>query len=334
MKSQRRNQLLSQLRNKVVARGGKPNLRVRLQRTFGKFDRDASGELDMEEFRMAVEEQLPGLTDDEVNSLALSFDENKDGVVSIDEFVQTLLSCDDTTWSQPMDKAQTRRPPPGVALRRAAEFYDDGYNIKGESDLTEALVSIRQAAASLGPAEALLRRALERQRSTSSAKHLTLSQFRTALASFTKEDVDLLWKKCASNYETFLSLVLSAKVAVPAPRQEPTRLQSLLLDKILSKGGDGGMRLRIKRVLDKYDVDKSGHLERDECARIMTELLHGITPADIDDLTTTLVAASSSIDAVVTTLLATHRSRDQTDVSLPLAKKAPVYTKAGARGLS
>ena len=94
MNEKRKVWLLKSFLDKIVARGNsKANLGIQLKRAFEKFDRDGSGELDLEEFRLAMEEHLPGIDENEFVALARSFDKNGDEVISIKEFIDKERLC-------------------------------------------------------------------------------------------------------------------------------------------------------------------------------------------------------------------------------------------------
>jgi len=206
----------------------------------------------------------------------------------------------------------------------------------------------------------LLRRACERERSSPHARHLTHDQLRTALAKFDVVDDDVVgvvWRKChCGDYAVLVDLVVEAgrgrdaapdeeaaktqhQTRLTRPQRSIRRLKGVLLDKIDDRGDErtSSFRLRVKRLLGKYDVDGSGELERNEIERAVAELLPGVAKADIDALIDEFDAdgnAALSVDEIATALLAEKRARGPTDTSLKLGKKLPLYTKAGARGLT
>lgn len=362
----RRDFLLRSLLTKLVARGAKPTLRICLERAFRKFDRNESGELDYDEFRLAMEENLPGISEDEIQALARDFDVDGDGVVSITEFIQRLsvLEADSCVAIGSHSShagfcgGSERRPNAGgIALRRPEEFVDDGYNKATADDFDgffgelraklEAMAARFQVQGSEGT---LLKRALDRYKSTPKAKHVTIDQFAQALSHFLDDrDARLeerVWKNCGSGdvdavvrfYHRCRESAKNAPAAPVVPRGNirTARLKHLLLDKIHALKGHGSFRVRVKRVLDKYDGDKSGELDRAECQRAFSDLLPGVEANDVGCLLDELDvdgSGAASIDEVVLALVETHRSRAPLETSIKLPRKQPLWTKAGSRGL-
>ncbi|KAJ8599614.1 hypothetical protein CTAYLR_004687 [Chrysophaeum taylorii] len=373
LSSKRKEWIMRSLRGKLAARGG--NLGSCLRRAFKKFDRNESGELDMEEFRLAMEEYLPGIDEAEFQAVARDFDADGDGVVSIAEFVAALSRSTEVdarpgSHANGLDKRQARRRPiaGGVEQRRGAEFFDDGYNLAkdpAEEDpaINDCVDGLRHALRDLcaglserGADVRLLRRAFERHRPTPAARHLALGQFQAALLPFFGDDdrqykkraLDRLWKKCdGGDYEHFIARFYERKTPSSAPppptpqrltkaERATLRLKHELLDKIDQHAG-ASFRVKVKRMLDKYDLDNSGELEREECERAFLDLLHGHTLADIRALVADFDADANnalSVDEIATSLVQCQRGRAPGTTTLSLNKKHPLWTKQGARGLS
>lgn len=376
---QRKQFLLSSLLTKLMARGTKPTLRICLERAFGKFDRDHSGALDMEEFRLAMEEHLPGIDENEVQALAREFDADGNGSLSISEFVGTLTGlatatstgCDVPVGAHSqgvLQKSARRRPiAGGIQQRQAPEFVDDGYNhcnALDSSDFDPLVLKLRRGLEALaaqfnasGAEMRLLRRALQRQKATPAAGHLTLHQFATALAPFLGGSMDhelleRLWKKCNSgDCDAFMVLYAqranqpTAQEACSHQRERPLskqglaalRLKHMLLDKIDDRAGVGTFRMRVKRLVDKYDKENSGFLNRSECLQAFVDLLPGVPQEHIERLLDdfdTDSDGSLSVEELVAGLLKSHQSRVPSSTSINLSRKQPLWTKAGARGLT
>ena len=362
----RKEWLMSTLLRKLIAKGTKPTLRHCLKRAFVKFDRNESGELDMEEFRLAMDEHLPGIDDGEFLALAASFDANGDGVVSIEEFVERLTEIHrngDVDRATPgahiqgQTQAPLKRRPTvsGTAYRQNSEFVDDGYNRKkigyDDEDLQRAFLHLQERALQMCPDVAprqLLLRAMERRKSTTMARHLTLPQFKDALSSFDLHQVDVLYKKCQNGDITILldlfdNYINAApqekneeKPKLSKSQQKTLKLKYLLLDKINDKAGPS-FRVKLKRVVQKFDTDSSGELERSEFEKAFAELLPGVDRASVEALIDDIDLNRDDVldvDEVATSLMKAQTSRTSTDLSLRLARKQPLYTKAGARGLS
>lgn len=367
LSQKQRDWLLGSLRGKLLARTGNKPLRLCLERAFRKFDSNDSGELDMEEFRLAMEEHLPGIDESEFVALAREFDADRDGTVSIKEFVERLLEIEELPPTSRHDngsRSSVRRPETGgIALRRAAEFVDDGYNQPGDlsGDFDEFLDMLRsrvEAMAPRGAGDKLLQRALDRHRATPKARHLTKDQFKTALDYFGEERdtgvEERLWKKSKSgDVEAFMALYQLAKEVGVIPRGEqrqeesPTqrltkqqlrtlRVKHLLLDKIEDRGGSkSSFRMRVKRLLEKYDKDDSGELDREECERAFLDLLPGVEQSLLKDLVDDLDEDRSgtvSVGEMARALTRAQSSRTPDNTSIHLPRKQPLWTKSGARG--
>ena len=352
----RRVWLMKTLLGKLVARGGA--LRQNLKKAFVKFDRNGSGELDMEEFRLAMDEHLPGIDDEEFLDIARSFDEDGDGVVSIEEFVRALANLDNEAPGGHFEGAtkepQRRRPrASGTAYRATCEFVDDGQNQKGNEKDPDLLKFFADLGARAGGA---LLEALKREKSTKLARHLTLAQFTKAIGTFydQKQDflphVDTLYKKCYNgDFMKFMDLMdqyshhaddnmNNKKFLLPKKTTDRStlKLKYLLLDKIDEKAGNS-FRVKLKRAIGKYDVDNSGELDRFEFEKAFAELLPGVDAEKIDDLLKDMDLNDDgllSLEEVAKSLLLIQEDRNQSNVSLKFNRKQPLYTKAGARGLA
>ncbi|KAJ1457132.1 hypothetical protein M885DRAFT_496809 [Pelagophyceae sp. CCMP2097] len=86
-------QLARQLLGKLHDKGGGA-LRLVVKRTFSKFDRSATARLSYREFSDAVCEVVAGAVPDECAALALRFDVDGDGGISLEELTKKLVDLD------------------------------------------------------------------------------------------------------------------------------------------------------------------------------------------------------------------------------------------------
>ena len=73
----------------------------RLRTLFNLFDRDGSGTLDAEELLEILTRGSGGLSLADAKEIVDSFDENKDGVLSVDEFVKAMSAVGGELPSEP-----------------------------------------------------------------------------------------------------------------------------------------------------------------------------------------------------------------------------------------
>ena len=72
------------LLEKLQAKGGKLSLGIK--KAMQKYDLDNSGELEITEFRKAMKEILHGVGEAEIDALAMRYDEDHSGAITINEF--------------------------------------------------------------------------------------------------------------------------------------------------------------------------------------------------------------------------------------------------------
>lgn len=367
---QRLDWMLATLLEKITERGGSVSNRVKTLLT--RFDLDNSGELEMDEFRACLEDFLAGLQDCEFEALAQRFDSDGSGAVSIAEFTAalTLLAAEreedgplTKTASLPPSNAKTAslRRPRACGLRKAdpAEMEEGaGISFSGKNDaptpsahLDGFFDQLRGAASKLaarahldqnGLDGKLLKRSLERQRSTLKASHLTAAQFEVALTPFDGvfDDQECapgrVWAACdGGNIEDVVRRFKNgdARRARKDVPRAVLKWRTILLDKFVGIGGP--LKLAVRRELTKYDGDGSGELDRAECAKAFSGLVPGIEEAQLNLLVDDIDNDGSgtlSVDEIEGYLLAAQSARDPQSTSLGLKPKKPSYTREGARG--
>ena len=213
---QRKEWMMDTILDKISEKGG--SMQVKIKCLLSKFDRDKSGELDMDEFRDAIEEFLHGTSDAELGALAAKFDADGSGAVSVKEFTEAL-----SARAAEREETGGRRPRPGANLqgvakvarrprpeacgmpRRSGEheaatramdeervraFFDQlRLRARKMANVAGAVDAFKQKARHEPLLEdKLLRRACERHRSTVKARHLDARQFLAAMAHFDVDD--------------------------------------------------------------------------------------------------------------------------------------------------
>lgn len=188
----------------------------------------------------------------------------------------------------------------------------------------------------------LLKRSLERQRSTLKASHLTAAQFEVALTLFDGvfDDQECapgrVWAACdGGNIEDVVRRFKNgdARRARKDVPRAVLKWRTILLDKFVGIGGP--LKLAVRRELTKYDGDGSGELDRAECAKAFSGLVPGIEEAQLNLLVDDIDNDGSgtlSVDEIEGYLLAAQIARDPQSTSLGLKPKKPSYTREGARG--
>jgi len=315
LSERRRAWLMQTLLGKLVSKGTKPTLRHCLKRTFEKFDRNASGELDMEEFRLAMDEHLPGIDDEEFLGLAQSFDANGDGVVSIDEFVRrleeihrseeegvtvtTTMTGSHAVTGQAKSPVRRRPAASGTACRRTSEFVDDGHNRKNPGKVDDELCEFfrqleARAADGESPATELVLREMERHKSTAMARHLTLPQFKDALRAFwssseeerdaTDRLLEVLYKKCRNGDYAYFVELMDKHCAKPPDYDSDDDPRTIVGKRIKVRWAGGTF---YSGLITKYDDALGHHVAYDDgdsrvYGDILAKTFHFVpTPASV-----------------------------------------------------
>ena len=190
----------------------------------------------------------------------------------------------------------------------------------------------------------LLKRSLERQRSTPSATHLTAAQFEEALAPFggVFDEENCLparvWAACNNgNIEDIMRRFKkgNAHAREMMSRGRCSNCEHLLLDKFVGMGR--ALRLAVREQLTKYDGDGSGNWTEQSAARkAFSGLVPGIEEKQVNLLVDDIDTDGSqtlTVDEIEGCLLAAQSARDPQSTSLGLKPKKPACTAEGARGL-
>lgn len=185
----------------------------------------------------------------------------------------------------------------------------------------------------------LVKRALDRHRSTVKAKHVLVKQFEAAMAHFDVDDDEGLfdgvdpatvWSTCNNGEIKEILFRFSQGVAArakgPDKASRPViKLRNALLDKFHSMGGN--MRVVVKKTLSHYDSDGSGELETDECVKAMAALVPGISDEQIRELVNTIDTDQSgtlTTEEITDFLIAAHDARHPQTTSLNMGQRSLV----------
>lgn len=349
--------MMNAILEKLASKSG--NLSRRITSLLKEHDKDKSGELEMPEFAGCIGVFLQGLDDHEFVALANKFDSDGSGAVSVAEFTNALLKLAEEREEngpqtlpdgkdQPAPKKMKKRAPnkdetpkdaklpetPAAGDPTVQFFHELRLRTKKLANVARAADAfMRRARHEALLEDRLVKRALERHRSTVRAKHLTARQFEVAMEHFdVDEDAGLfdnvtpqvIWKACEDG-EIKDILFRFAKGDARLARHLPDRatravikLRNTLLDKFIAMPGNS-LRQSINTVLSHYDADGSGELEQGECVRAFRGLLPGV---DDESIWTIIDQMDTDKSATLTTaeitafLLASQDQRDPQATSL------------------